>query len=68
MLLGDCYSSKTPFEELTPIKLRDLQVPKVHIGRYLVVQILIKPAFVVGMNTLIEDLNGKPPGFICTSV
>ena len=59
IFLGDSHSCKIPFEELTPIKLRDLQVPKVHVGRYLVCQVISAPSQIVGVSALIQDLDGK---------
>uniref|UniRef100_A0A914Z682 SET domain-containing protein n=1 Tax=Panagrolaimus superbus TaxID=310955 RepID=A0A914Z682_9BILA len=62
---GPCC--KTPFEELKPIKLCDMKVPMVHSGGYLVCQIVAKPFSIVGVipptpvigiHTLIKDLNG----------
>uniref|UniRef100_A0AC34FAR2 SET domain-containing protein n=1 Tax=Panagrolaimus sp. ES5 TaxID=591445 RepID=A0AC34FAR2_9BILA len=58
ILSSDSHSCKIPFEELQPITLRDMKVPMVHVGRYLVCQVAGMPYPIVGVNVLIQDLNG----------
>uniref|UniRef100_A0A914PSW9 Uncharacterized protein n=1 Tax=Panagrolaimus davidi TaxID=227884 RepID=A0A914PSW9_9BILA len=58
ILSGDCHSCKTALEDLKPIKLCDMKVPKVHGGRYLMGQVVGMPFAIVGVNVLIQDLNG----------
>uniref|UniRef100_A0A914QQ29 Tetratricopeptide repeat protein n=1 Tax=Panagrolaimus davidi TaxID=227884 RepID=A0A914QQ29_9BILA len=49
---------KMPFEKLEPIKLCEMKVPMVHNGKFLVAKVIGKPFAVIGVNALIEDLNG----------
>uniref|UniRef100_A0A914PUK9 Uncharacterized protein n=1 Tax=Panagrolaimus davidi TaxID=227884 RepID=A0A914PUK9_9BILA len=58
ILSGDSHSCKKALEELKEIKLRDMKVPMVHSGRYLVCRVIGAPCLMVGVNTLVEDLNG----------
>uniref|UniRef100_A0A914YRG0 SET domain-containing protein n=1 Tax=Panagrolaimus superbus TaxID=310955 RepID=A0A914YRG0_9BILA len=58
ILSGDIHSCKRAFEELKPITLRDMKVPMVHEGRYLICQVIGQPYAIVGVNVLIQDING----------
>jgi tetratricopeptide (TPR) repeat protein len=46
---------KTELEQLKPIRLRQMDVNKIHKGRYLLCRVVQQPFYVTGMLTLIED-------------
>uniref|UniRef100_A0A914QI71 Uncharacterized protein n=1 Tax=Panagrolaimus davidi TaxID=227884 RepID=A0A914QI71_9BILA len=67
VLQGGSHCCKTPFEELKSIKLCEMKVPMIHKGKYLVCKVIGKPYSIlgiakpfplIGVNTLVEDLNG----------
>lgn len=56
--LGDHHCCKVPVAELNPITLRDMKVPKVHGGRYLICRTIVEPTAFVGTSVYVEDLFG----------
>jgi hypothetical protein len=57
--LDGAHCCKLPFDKLKPIKLRNMQVPKIHNGYYLVCKVVGAPHATISTNVLVEDLNGK---------
>lgn len=55
---GERNCCKKPLNELTPITLSEMMVPKVHIGRYLLCRTITTPFKIYGILTLIEDTKG----------
>jgi hypothetical protein len=56
---GQSHACKTAFDQLKPIKLSEMQVPKVHKGRFLVCKTIREPFSRVATTTLVQDLNSK---------
>uniref|UniRef100_A0AC35FV44 Uncharacterized protein n=1 Tax=Panagrolaimus sp. PS1159 TaxID=55785 RepID=A0AC35FV44_9BILA len=57
VLSKESHCCKLPLEDLKPINLRDMKVPMVHKGQYLVCQIIAPPVATIAVNILIQDLN-----------
>uniref|UniRef100_A0AC35GTY5 Uncharacterized protein n=1 Tax=Panagrolaimus sp. PS1159 TaxID=55785 RepID=A0AC35GTY5_9BILA len=70
---NESHCCKTQFDELKPIMLKEMKVPMIHTGRYLVCKCLCKPLPIInimetpvekrsfstcGISMLIQDLNG----------
>lgn len=56
---GQSHTCKTPFDQLKPITLNEMQYPKVHEGHFLVCQVAVEPVPRIGLTTFIMDLKGK---------
>ncbi|KAI1703543.1 SET domain-containing protein [Ditylenchus destructor] len=56
---GQEHCCVVPMERLKPITLKEMLVPKVHKGRYLVCQTLTQAVAYVGTTVPIEDLEGE---------
>ncbi|BGP10157.1 hypothetical protein JCM10049v2_006040 [Rhodotorula toruloides] len=52
-------SSLVPLSKLQPIVFDEMQVTKTHEGRYLAVRIVSRPAVMVGITFLAEDVTGR---------
>uniref|UniRef100_A0AC35F2E6 SET domain-containing protein n=1 Tax=Panagrolaimus sp. PS1159 TaxID=55785 RepID=A0AC35F2E6_9BILA len=66
ILSSDIHSCKTSFEELKPITLSEMKVPRIHIGRYLVCQVIGDVEEVEFYNFCynLDDLDWLMPGTI----
>ena len=56
--LGESHSCVLPLNKLTPIFMRQMEVPKIHLGKFLVCRTISKGKTTVGTTILVEDLNG----------
>uniref|UniRef100_A0A914QCX0 SET domain-containing protein n=1 Tax=Panagrolaimus davidi TaxID=227884 RepID=A0A914QCX0_9BILA len=77
-LSNESHCSKTSMEKLKPIMLKEMKVPMIHTGRYLICQCLCKPLPIMGVGTsvngdkyftsgvsmLIQDINVDSPSDI----
>ncbi|KAI6177647.1 SET domain-containing protein [Aphelenchoides bicaudatus] len=55
---GESHTCKLPFDQLKPIYLKEMEVPKIHEERYLVCKVIGMPVSMISINTLVQDLNG----------
>ncbi|KAH7699131.1 TPR and SET domain containing protein [Aphelenchoides avenae] len=58
VVTGAAHTSKKPLEELEPITLRDLQIPMLHTGRFLVCRTIADAVVAIGTTALVEDTTG----------
>ena len=57
-ITGTTHSSKKSLEDLKPINLNQMMIPKLHLGFYLVCRTISKGKTIVGTMVLVEDQNG----------
>ncbi|KAH7704430.1 TPR and SET domain containing protein, partial [Aphelenchoides avenae] len=55
---SDRHWCKVPVAELKPITLRDMKVPKVHEGRYMLCRSIFEPTAFIGTTVYVEDMRG----------
>uniref|UniRef100_A0A914Q0F3 SET domain-containing protein n=1 Tax=Panagrolaimus davidi TaxID=227884 RepID=A0A914Q0F3_9BILA len=57
-VLSSALSSKQQLIKLSPTTLKEMKVPKIHFGKYLICKVVDVPLPLIGISTLVEDLNG----------
>ncbi|KAH7731125.1 TPR domain protein [Aphelenchoides avenae] len=58
-MTGDRHVCLKPVGDLKPITFDQMELPKIHTGRYVVCRTLTEAYTFVGTSTLVEDLNGN---------
>ncbi|KAH7720739.1 SET domain containing protein [Aphelenchoides avenae] len=58
VITGTSHCCKTALDELRPITLSDMEVPKVHKGRYCICRTISEPLADVAVTVVVEDING----------
>jgi hypothetical protein len=59
-ITGQSHCSKVvSFRDLKGIRLREMSVPNIHYGRYLLCRTVVPPVRIIGVTTLVEDIDGE---------
>ena len=56
--IGESHTCALPIDELTPIFLAQMEVPKIHLGKFLVCRTISKGIARIPTIVLVEDLKG----------